>query len=79
MQKTLGENRVRIDFNVAGSGTVDQIKKKAAELIDLVNAVPMPVFKVNDVVSPGEFHRLRSMALTEIEAGAMWAVKAATF
>ena len=36
--KTIGEQRVRIDFNVSGSGAIDQFKSKTADLInDLEN------------------------------------------
>ena len=33
--KTLGEQRVRIDFNVSSSNDVQKIKEKTAELINL--------------------------------------------
>ena len=69
--KTLGEARVRTDFNVTGSSTVDEIKQKSAELINLVKSLP---------VSEGrsEKSRLISLACTSYEEAAMWAVKAAT-
>ncbi len=73
-QKTLGEKRVRTDFNAAVTNIVDDINKKAAELINLINAIP-----IKDGVDTGEFARCRAKALTEIEDGSMWAVKAATF
>ena len=38
-EKTLGERRVRTDFNVDGSTAIDEIKQKSAECIDLVNSV----------------------------------------
>jgi len=67
---TLGEYRVGITFNPGGSETVNKIKRAAADLIELVSTVGEP----ND----GEVIRLRALALTAFEEGAMWAVKAAT-
>jgi len=64
--KTLGELRVRIDFNVSGSNVVDAIKQKTAELINLCENL-----KAKD-------GRLASLAQTAYEDAAMWAVKAAT-
>ena len=77
MKKTLGEQRVRTDFNPSeGSvGTiVDVIKQKSAELINLCGNITIDDTK-KDV---GEFKRLVSLAQTNIEQAAMWAVKAAT-
>lgn len=34
---TLGEKRIRTEFNPSKEGYVDQIKQKSAELLDLVN------------------------------------------
>lgn len=65
-EKTLGESRVRIDFNPDNNDKVSQIKQKAAELINLVEEL-----KQKDP-------RLASLAQTSFEEGAMWAVKAAT-
>ena len=63
---TIGEQRVRTTFNPSADSTVDQIKQKAAELIDMCEA-----FKTKDP-------RLAALAQTAFEEGAMWAVKAAT-
>lgn len=65
-EKTVGETRVRTDFNVSGSDVVTQIKQKSAELIDLCETL-----KAKD-------GRLTSLAQTSYEEAAMWAVKAAT-
>lgn len=64
--KTLGEARVRTDFNVTNNSTVDLIKQKTAELINICETL-----KEND-------GRLASLAQTSFEEAAMWAVKAAT-
>lgn len=63
---TTGEQRVRTQFNPSQDSTVDQIKQKTAELINLVETL-----KEKD-------GRLVSLALTSYEEAAMWAVKAAT-
>jgi len=65
-EKTIGEQRVRTDFNVSRSSVVDEIKQKSAELINLCETL-----KAKD-------GRLASLAQTSYEEAAMWAVKAAT-
>ena len=64
--KTIGETRVRTDFNVSGLTMVDDLKFKSAELINICEAL-----KEKDP-------RLASLAQTSYEEAAMWAVKAAT-
>lgn len=73
MSQTLGQKRVKADFNPAKNDLVDQIKNKAAELIDLCEQMRVTgeAQKIH-----GEKHRLISLAQTEFEKGAMWAVKA---
>lgn len=66
MEKTIGEVRVRVEFNPSQSDLVSQIKQKTAELINLCEQ-----FKDVDP-------RLTSIAQTTYENAAMWAVKAAT-
>ena len=63
---TIGEQRVRTKFNPSADSTVDLIKQKTAELINLCERL-----KEKDP-------RLASIAQTEYESAAMWAVKAAT-
>lgn len=79
MEKTLGEQRVRTDFNVAGSANVDKIKHLSAQLINLINDLPTPQVDNAPANLSGEFARCKAKALTEIEDGAMWGVKAATY
>ena len=64
-QLTIGEQRVRTQFNPSKGGVVDQLKQKTAELINLCETL-----KVKD-------DRLASLAQTAYEEAAMWAVKAA--
>lgn len=66
MPQSIGEQRVRIAFNPAQADTVDTIKQKSAELINLCENL-----KSKD-------GRLASLAQTAYEEAAMWAVKAAT-
>lgn len=65
-EQTTGEHRVRVNFNVAGSDLVTEIKKRSAELIDMCEQLK------------GKDARLASLAQTSYEEAAMWAVKAAT-
>lgn len=76
---TLGERRVRVTFNLSKGDQeiyVNRIKRDSADLIDLINdAVASPTFTDEDF---GEWKRLKALAITAIEEGAMWGVKAAT-
>lgn len=65
-EKTIGEQRVRTEFNPAQSDKVSQIKQKSAELINLCEEL-----KEKDP-------RAASLAQTAFEEAAMWGVKAAT-
>jgi hypothetical protein len=64
--QTVGEQRVRTQFNPSQDSIVDQIKQQTAHLINLVESL-----KARDP-------RLASIAQTAYEEAAMWAVKAAT-
>ena len=67
---TEGEYRVGKTFNPSSNSTVDAIKEKAADLIDLLQPIAA------DRDHPGA--RCAAIAMTEIEGAAMWAVKAVT-
>lgn len=67
--KTLGEIRVRTEFNPSSNSTVDLIKQKSAELINILEGL-----KSAGIVDL----RLVATAQTAVEEAAMWAVKAAT-
>lgn len=76
---TTGEYRVGINFNPSGDDIVGKIKRQSADLIDLIDRIPMPeVSNMASAVHSNQVARLRSLAQTAIEEGAMWAVKAAT-
>ena len=68
-----GEYRVW-SFNHSADDKVAQIKSAAADLIDLIESIPQHPFLDVDA----EVRRLKALAQTAIEEGAMWAVKAAT-
>lgn len=80
--QTKGEYRVSINFNPSNDDLVGQIKRKAADLIDLIETVPTRIADQHggetDDVRAGERARLKALAQTDIENAAMWAVKAAT-
>jgi hypothetical protein len=59
---------IRANFNPSGMGEVDEIKQLAARLITLMEPYAMR----------SETERHAMLAIDAIEAGAMWAVKAAT-
>jgi hypothetical protein len=65
-ENTIGEQRVRVSFNVKNDSLVTELKIKTAELIDICETL-----KKQDA-------RLASLAQTSYEEAAMWAVKAAT-
>jgi hypothetical protein len=71
---TKGEYRVGIDFNPSGDDLVNQIKRRAADLIDLIESIG----GASDDADFPEQRRLQALAQTEVESAAMWAVKAAT-
>jgi len=73
---TKGEYRVGITFNPSNDDMVGRIKRAAADLIDMIEGIDLP----NGGFSPHghEVSRLKVLAQTAIEEGAMWAVKAAT-
>lgn len=71
---TKGEMRVGVTFNPSNSLIVDEIKHTAAGLIDRIEEIDTTVGDGLDA----ERARLKALAQTAIEEGAMWAVKAAT-
>lgn len=73
---TKGEYRVGINFNPSADDDVGKIKRMAADLIDRIAFIETP----DSGLSPQgvEVARLKALAMTAIEDGAMWAVKAAT-
>ena len=86
IRNTLGQRRVGLDFNPSGSTTIDRVKQKTSELIDLVLDIPVGEPSEDDsndraiVVAPhdrAEIARLKALAAKAYDEAAMWAVKAA--
>lgn len=75
---TKGEYRVGITFNPSKDDTVMCIKRAAADLIDLIDLIGMDGVAPGALAANPEVRRLKALAQTAIEDGAMWAVKAAT-
>jgi len=73
MENTIGEKRVRTDFNPESVGNVNFIKQNSAKLINVCEEMKP---KEGEKVEPEKL-RLIALAQTACEA-AMWAVKAVT-
>lgn len=86
MAMTKGEYRVGIAFNPSADDKVAKIKRAAADLMDLIDTIPLPDWpdelshdeEIRISAQEDEVLRLKALAQTAIEEGAMWAVKAAT-
>lgn len=70
---TFGQKACGVGFNPGGREDVDLIKRKFAELVDLLNE-----HRLFDDSSP-EARRMLSIAITEAQTAQMWAVKAVTW
>lgn len=66
-----GQQAVGLTFNPSGDPTVQKVKELYAEIIDLVNSIPVGV--------PSEKARLIKISITEAQTAQMWAVKAITW
>ena len=73
---TLGEYLVGISFNPGGNRQVNEIKRRAADLIDYLDSCRSPPELGEQQY--GEKLRLIDLAITHIEDAAMWGVKAVT-
>lgn len=69
---SIAERRAGVSFNPSNIPTVDVIKHKAAELIQIYQNVQ------NDS-EDGEVKRMAAIAITELQTSQMWAVKAVTW
>lgn len=69
---TFGEKAVGISFNPGKNAEVELIKRRCADLIDDLN-------NSRTETDSGDKKRMYSQAITDIQAGQMWAVKAATW
>lgn len=78
--QTKGEYRVGITFNPGNDDKVAGIKAAAAHLIDMIEDACECGSVANSAMGSleAEKFRLKALAQTAIEEGAMWAVKAVT-
>ena len=77
---TLGEQRVRVEFNPSNVGNVNFFKEKSAEIINVLEDLRKAnILDSSENYNVAEHMRLISLAQTAYEEAAMWAVKAATF
>lgn len=72
-QLTFGQKACGVSFNPSGREDVDLIKRKFAEIVDLLNE-----HRSLDDASQ-EAKRMLSIAITEAQTSQMWAVKAVTW
>lgn len=69
---TYGEKAVGLSFNPSQQSNVDRIKILSANLIDEIESL-------RKSTESGEVKRMCSIAITEVQNGQMWGVKAATW
>lgn len=69
---TYGEKAVGLSFNPSADPAVDEVKRKFAELIDMMA-------NLREASGRSEKSRLASVAITEMQTAQMWAVKAITW
>lgn len=69
---TFGEKAVGLTFNPGKNEQVDMIKRVCATSIDYLN-------DLRNSSENGDVKRMLSVAITEIQTGQMWAVKAVTW
>lgn len=83
---SLGRQRVRAGFNPSGSSPVDDMKRRFAEIIDILEGHRIalsaggPPDETDEAFRrrTGETQRTISIAQTEVENAAHWAIKAIT-
>ena len=68
---TFGERACGMSFNPGGREDVELIKRKFAEVVDMLN--------VHRIDANPEVGRMLSIAITETQTAQMWAVKAITW
>ena len=70
-EMTFGERACGVSFNPGGREDVDLIKRKFAEVVDMLNE--------HRIDASSEVGRMLSIAITETQTAQMWAVKAITW
>lgn len=69
---TFGQKAVGLTFNPGGNPDVELVKRKYADLIDLLDSM-------RGTAEGSEKKRMYSVAITDAQASQMWAVKAITW
>ncbi len=69
---TFGQKAVGLRFNPGGNPAVNECKQNFADIIDGMN-------NIRNLTLSLEKKRLASVAITELQAAQMWAVKAITW
>lgn len=69
---TFGEKAVGVEFNPSQDVPTQQIKERAAALIDTLN-------DYRNATDDGEVKRMLSVAITEVQTAQMWGVKGVTW
>lgn len=72
---SFGQKAVGLSFNPSNMPVVDNVKRLSAALIDELNDQREKAKAENN----GEAIRMYSVAITEVQTGQMWGVKAATW
>lgn len=72
MKNSFGQKLVGISFNPSSLSTVDEVKQKSAELIDLIQDGML-------INSSDESLMIHNEAIRQIMSAQMWAVKAITW
>jgi len=72
MTQTFGQKAVGLSFNPSGDPTVNLLKQKFADVIDVLATL-------REEAAPSEKAHLAAVAITKAQTAQMWAVKAATW
>ena len=76
MGQTLGQQRVKAEFNPSKDDIVSKIKDKSAELIDLLETLRDVTEGGSIKLAPPQRQRVISIAQTDVETACMYGVKA---
>lgn len=82
---SFGEKAVGLTFNPSNDANVQAIKESCAKVIDVLNDLrekekePKEDQSKEEALIAGERIRMLSVAITELQSGQMWGVKAVTW
>lgn len=76
--RSLGEKRIRTEFNMSNSDSVAKIKQSTAEIINHLEEMRVE-YQMNNSENDTEFLELINISQRKYEEAAMWAVKAYTY